>query len=533
MDWHEGYVSDIDYVAAFFPEQSPALLSFACLLNGCEPPSPEQHFRYFELGSGQGLTANILAAANPHADFYAADFNPAHIAASRQLAVAAGLQNIRFLESSFADLADGLIELPPLDFITMHGVYSWVNAQNRQHIMRFVNRYLKPGGLVYVSYNAMPGWTTTLPLQRLLLEHATLRPGSKHAQIEKARGLVRGLMETRAAYFSTNTSANLQNYLRSVMEQDPSHSPYLAHEYMNQGWEPLYHLDVAREAAQAKLDYVGSADLPWAFPTLYLTPEQREFLQEIQEPGLRETVKDYMKNTCFRKDIYVRGMRPISIQRQQQWFGRIGLALTVLRETVNLKMGFPIRQHQPDGALCAALLDALGQGPKSLNELRALPLLQDKSLAEITQLAALLVETGQVAAYFLQSAERDSAPAQRLNQAIAQLDAGYRVFASPLLGSGVAAPLFQRLVYDSLVDPQAPSMSSTDITNRVLRQVESQHQPILLNERELVSEQEKWHEVQETVKAILTRRRPFWKQLRMLPGTAAPGQDTGYRPKPT
>ncbi|RAM67019.1 methyltransferase [Herbaspirillum rubrisubalbicans] len=521
MQWHEGYVSDIDYVAAFFPEQSPALLSFACLLNGCEPPSPERHFRYLELGSGQGLTANILAAANPHADFYAVDFNPAHIAASRQLAQTAGLQNIHFLENSFADLAEGVIDLPPVDFITMHGVYSWVNADNRHHIMRLVKRYLKPGGIVYLSYNAMPGWTTTLPFQRLLLEHATLYPGSKSAQIDKARSLVRGLMETRTGYFTSNTSANLQNYLRGAMEEDASRSPYLAHEYMNQGWEPLYHIDVARDAAQAKLDYVGSADLSWAFPELYLSVEQRDFLQEIQDPGLRETVKDYFKNTCFRKDIYVRGKRPVSSHRQEQWFSRIGLALTVLRETVSLKMGFPLRQYQPDEEIYNVILDALAQGPKSLAELRQLPSLQGKSLSELAQLAALLIDTGQAAPYLLQSALQDRAPAQRLNQAIAQLDTGYRVFASPLLGSGVAAPLFQRLVYDSLADPQAATMSSTDVASRVLRQVESQHVPILLNERELVSEQEKWQEVQETVKAILTRRRPFWKQLLMLPEAAA------------
>ncbi|MDR9838888.1 class I SAM-dependent methyltransferase [Herbaspirillum huttiense] len=523
MQWHEGYVADIDHVATFFSEQSPAQLSFACLLNGCEPPSPERHFRYLELGSGQGLTANILAAANPQADFYAVDFNPAHIAGSRQLAEAAGLQNIRFLEASFADLADSLTALPPLDFITMHGVYSWVSAENRHCIMRLVERYLKPGGVVYLSYNAMPGWAPSLPLQRLLLEHASRSPGSMQAQIDKARSLVRALTEIQGGYFTRTTSANLQAHLRLALEQDAGGAPELVHEYLSQGWQPLYHIDVARAAAQAKLEYVGSADLSWAFPVLYMNAQQRDLLQQIEDSALRETVNDYVKNTCFRKDIYVRGKRPLSDRQQEQWFDRIGLALTVLRETVSLKMGFPLHAHQPDAEIYGAMLDALAPGPKSLAQLRQLRCLQDRSLADIARLAALLVDTGQAAPYFLQSATQDRRPALCLNQAIAQLDSGYRVFASPLLGSGVATPLFQRLVYDSLADPHTATMSSTDLASRVLRRVESQRVPILLDERELVSAEEKWREVQETVKAILTRRRPFWKHLLMLPDAAQVG----------
>lgn len=521
MDWHEGYVSDIDYVTEFFPEQSPSLLSFACILNGCEPPALDRRFTYFELGSGQGVTANILAAANPQGQFYAADFNPAHIAASRGLAEAAGLENMTFLESSFADLADGLVELPALDFIPLHGVYSWVNAENRRHIIRFIDRYLKPGGLAYVSYNAMPGWTTTLPFQRLVLEHATLYPGGKHQQIEKMRALMRGLIDSKAAYFSTNTSVNLRNYIDEAMDGDAGRSRYIAHEYMNHGWEPLYHVDVARAAEDAKLDYVGSAGLSWAFPDLYLTPRQRGFLDDIHDDGLRETVKDYMKNTCFRKDVYVRGARRMSPERQAQWLGRTGLALTVLRENVTLKMPFPVRQHQADEVVYGAVLDALAAGPKTLPELALLPALGGKSLADIARMAALLIETGQAAIFFQTSAGQDPRPARNLNNAIAELDAGYRVFASPLLGSGVTAPLFQRLVHASLTAPASTAATSMEIADQVLRHVEAQHQPLMLDERELVSPEDRQREVRETVKAILTRRRPFWQQLLMLPGEAA------------
>ncbi|UMR32242.1 class I SAM-dependent methyltransferase [Massilia sp. MB5] len=133
MNWSDGYVADIDYPAAFFPEQGPDHLNIACILNGVEPLPPGRPFTYFELGAGMGLTANILAASHPHGRFFANDFNPAHVASARQLADEAQLENMTQLECSFADLAAGAVDLPPLDYITMYGVLQLDHAgQPRQ-----------------------------------------------------------------------------------------------------------------------------------------------------------------------------------------------------------------------------------------------------------------------------------------------------------------------------------------------------------------------------------------------------------------
>ena len=165
MDWTAGYASDVEYTAGFYREQSPAYLNFVCVLNGFEPVALNKSFTYFELGFGRGLTANVMAAANPQGQFYAADFNPAHVAGARQLATSAHLENLILLENSFAELADGHVKgLPQFDFITLHGIYTWVTAENREHIVNFIARYLRPGGIIYLSYNAMPGWAATLPL---------------------------------------------------------------------------------------------------------------------------------------------------------------------------------------------------------------------------------------------------------------------------------------------------------------------------------------------------------------------------------
>ncbi len=129
-DWTEGYVAEIEYTSGFYQELAPSLLSFAALVAGYQAPPIDRPFTCFELGCGKGISANLIAAANPAGRFYANDFNPAHIVFARALAADARLENVTFLEKSFAEL--GGEELPDFDYITLHGVYSWVSAENRR-----------------------------------------------------------------------------------------------------------------------------------------------------------------------------------------------------------------------------------------------------------------------------------------------------------------------------------------------------------------------------------------------------------------
>jgi SAM-dependent methyltransferase len=165
MDWTAGYASDIEYVSGYYKEQNPDVLNLVSILNNVEPLPHLQAFRYFELGFGRGQTLNMLAAANPNGQFYGADFNPAHVVGAQKMASNAELHNCHLLENSFEELAKGARpELPQFDYIALHGIWTWVTKENQQYIVDFIGRYLKPGGIVYVSYNALPGWQAAMPL---------------------------------------------------------------------------------------------------------------------------------------------------------------------------------------------------------------------------------------------------------------------------------------------------------------------------------------------------------------------------------
>src|SRR5262249_43548645 len=154
-----------------YRELAPTFLNFACVINGVVAPEPEKPLRYCELGCGRGYGTVLLAAANPNSHYVGIDFNPAHIAEARGLAKRAGVSNVTFLEMSFGDAAtSSRPELADFDIVALHGVYTWIMPEVKAQIIDFVREKLVSGGLVYVSYNCMPGWAPVGPMQRLLKE---------------------------------------------------------------------------------------------------------------------------------------------------------------------------------------------------------------------------------------------------------------------------------------------------------------------------------------------------------------------------
>ena len=312
--WADGYAVEQQYTAHFYPQLSPDHLNFSAAFNSAKPPEAGENFNYFELGCGQGATALLLASSYPAARFYANDFMPAHLAAAEDMRCRGGIDNLTLLDASFADLAAGSINLPPMDFISLHGVYTWVSAQNRSEIVRFIARYLKPGGLVYVSYNAMPGWAAASPLQRLMRDLTMQSTGDSTARIAKAMSFALQLREVGADAFSCKPDVD-----RRLAQMQTGSSGYIAHEYLADSWQPMYHSDVARDLELAKLEFVGSSALIMGchnFP-----PEQQALLDSIDAPALKETIKDFLLGSGFRQDVFVRGRRGISQEQRRQLLG--------------------------------------------------------------------------------------------------------------------------------------------------------------------------------------------------------------------
>ncbi len=374
--WSAGYVTDTAYARGYYPEQSPVHLALAALLLGVETdlPGPADEVSYLELGCGQGFGATVLAAANPGWRITAIDFNPAHIAAARRGASELGLTNIRFLEADLATLAEDplLAEIPAADVATLHGLWSWVSPAVRAGIVRLLSARVRAGGLVHVSYNALPGWQSALLLQRLVREAGRRLA---HGSVEQARAGLELARELVAAEVPGLAKSEVALETLKRLEKTPPE--YNAHEYMNDHWSPCWHAEVAGELAAAKLDYVGSARLLTNFVDLLLTPPQRAIAARFADPLLRELVVDACAEPTLRHDIYIRGTRRLSVGARDTALEAVTLALPVPPEQIAYRVRMPAGQATLSEAFYGPMIQHLAEGPCTVGELLALPGLPD------------------------------------------------------------------------------------------------------------------------------------------------------------
>lgn len=292
-----GYLTDVEYTGEFFPHLAPARLAYIAAINGHRPPELAR-FTYCELGCGQGITSLVLAAMHPAGEFHACDFNDAHIARAEGLRAAGGVGNLRFHARSFAQMLD--IDLPPFDFVVLHGVYGWVPEPVRAEIRELLRRKLAPGGLAMVSYNAMPGWAHLVPIRRMLHQFAAAHPGDSLAKARAAYASVAALARDGAGYFAANPAA--AEHVRGLAKQDIR---YVAHEYVTPHGEAFWFDDVASAMSGAGLAFAGSMAPADNYPELMVPDPFRERMAAQATRARQETLRDVIANTSFRQDLYV------------------------------------------------------------------------------------------------------------------------------------------------------------------------------------------------------------------------------------
>lgn len=431
MSLRHGYFTGSGYTYGAYSEPSPERLALLCLLRAQRPVDPGRPFRLLELGCGQGFHLCLQAANYPQAHFVGVDFNADHIAHASSLAAAAGLANITFLQADVLELGQDSSALgEPFDLGVAHGILGWVSPHVGAALLRLSSAVLRPGGLLYLSYNTLPGWLAALPFQhavRSLQDHH----GDGIPALEAARGLFAALQEAKGQLFEAQPA--LAGRLEGLAGME---SAYLLHEYNHREWQPLYANQVIVQAQGLGLSYLGSATLAENFEGL-LPEAFRQLLQQQQDPALRELVRDLLTNQSFRRDVYVNGRDPL-------WSGE---ALASLQEQRVLGMADPTLLHEDDafqfrlgfGEVAGnrpwfeSLMRSVADGPVSLAELRAsqaaIP------LAELLQNLALLIGKGLV---ILVPPVRDPQPAQRFNRLVADrvvAGAPYRHLACPLSGN--------------------------------------------------------------------------------------------------
>jgi SAM-dependent methyltransferase len=356
------YVDDVPYVRHFVADLSPARLRLVAALHGAPPP-PAVDFDYCELGCAHGDTLAALAASHPEGRFLGVDLSATHVASAKRLARDGALENIGILERDFSALVHE--DIGEFDYVVAHGVLSWVSPEKRKGLIDFARAKLKPGGLLYVSYNAMPGWASVEPLRQLLLfGGAGDFGGAGETSLERARrGLefAQSMERAGAEYFVKNPAAS-----EMLATMTKAGLPYVVHEYLHEHWAPMYFARVAWEMAASDLHFVGVLPIHLNFRDTAIPESHERLLAGVTDRVTFESLKDFAIDAFFRRDVYAKAALPRSGAATKLYLDSTTWGTLVNAMPAERTVRLPHRTVTLEGSTFDALFAALAEGTTTL-----------------------------------------------------------------------------------------------------------------------------------------------------------------------
>ena len=511
-DWSQGYVTEFDYTFSYYQELNPLRCLLPLTRAGIQTPAAFENA--CELGFGQGVSINLHAAGS-NTRWYGTDFNPSQAQFAQALATASGAACYVYDQSfeQFCSRSD----LPEFDFICLHGIWSWISQANQAVIVDFVARKLKVGGIVYISYNTLPGWAQMLPVRELLVAHAQ-GMSAPFSPMPKRIDDAFGFMETLFALQpSLKTAAPLMAQRFERMSKMDRH--YLAHEYFNQDWSPMPFHGIARMLGEAKLSFAGSANYTDYVDAVNFTPEQLALLNGLNDPVFKESVRDFLTGQSFRRDYWVKGPVMLSASEQADRLRSLFFVLITRKADVNLGIKGLRGEGQLDAGTYKALFEAMNDdhAPFSLAELES-KLAGRLTLGQISQACLCLVAKGNMLPAQAPShvPERLREQTRRLNEAVIRQSHGrpdLNVLASPILAGGLQSNRFHQMFVGAMLKG---FRDTADIARDVLQQMRVVGQQVLKDGQPIANDELALKEIGQEVEAFKNRQGKVMKALQVV-----------------
>ena len=510
--WSHGYNTEVPYTFGYYRETDPLWLDFAALILGHWPPAPREDrpLRYLDLGCGQGFSLCLTASLHPEMEFVGVDFNPTHIAHAEALANRAGLGNVRFLEGDFVDLGHAWPEsLGQFDYAVLHGIWSWIAPSVRQGAVSAIGKCLRPGGLVYNSYNAQPGWHAGSILRELLMSMSRAEAGQMQLEaLRRAIGVAKELNAAGAMAF--RAYPGLQQRLQTVQKHDLR---YVANEYVNEAHFIFWGHDVVADMAPGKLTLIGSATLPENFLPGLLPKPQADLIGRFTDPALRNLLIDLAINQSFRRDLFQRGA--VQATRFPQTERLLALRVVGLRadkREPKFSLSFGEVNGRPE--MYEPLFELADAGPLALRDLQEQHPLKP-SLAQLVQAVAIGVWDNRLA--FGQSGKAPIS-AQAFNAAVMRAQREGRFYnhlAAPATCQGLAVPTLELLALAALVLDGVPHQDGPELLRRV--SCDAKRLELRLEKEGQQLAGEAWEEeLKRQLDEILDKRPAIWSHLELV-----------------
>ena len=242
--------NSVPYGSRVFPLAGADRLATVATLYGLSPARPEC-CRTLELGCGDGTNLLSMAYVFRESTFLGIDLSQVHIDKAHQGAKRLGLTNVDFLKADISELSHA--DIGEFDFISAHGLFSWVPEPVRKAVLKLYSSCLTERGVGYISYNVYPGAHLRKMVWEIMRYHASDEADAS-AKVLRGReiaSLIGTAAEEGPYKFAVAEEA------RRMAERDDAN---IFHDDFAEVNQPLYFHEFDRMLRDHGLLYVAEAD---------------------------------------------------------------------------------------------------------------------------------------------------------------------------------------------------------------------------------------------------------------------------------
>ena len=335
----------VAYPGYTHPQTHPDRLAVIGTLFGLDP-APVAQCRVLELGCGNGSNFVPMAFGLPGSEFVGIDLAAQPIAQGRRMISELGMTNVKLLHGSVTEFE---ADQGKFDYLIAHGLFSWVPAEVREHLLSLCRKCLTPHGIAFISYNALPGSHLRNMLREMMLFHVRGFDAPEE-RVRQAQALVKFLADAQ------DTKDEYRLWMKAELDTILDHEAgHLYHDELAEISEPFYFTQFIRTAETHGLKYLGEADFFEMFD-YGLKDSARETLKQLgQNRILREQYLDFLKCRRFRQTLLCHREAPSNPDPVPQKV--IGLFISSSAKCSSgksdLRPGATIAYATPKGARCA------------------------------------------------------------------------------------------------------------------------------------------------------------------------------------
>ena len=308
-DVQQTIYSELGYKSMPFPYTTPATLEAYAALVGITAPNPNTA-RVLELGATYG--GNIISQAlfNPDETFVGIELSQEQVEKGNELIAKAGLTNVSLVQSDIASIGS---EIGIFDYIIAHGVYSWVDDDVKDALLRLIDEHLAEDGIAYVSYNTYPGWHTMEEVRQLMMFSNRDKAQFNHKEKVLHGKTIGSIVGSQILKYDNLKERNSKflGALRSVMQKDEY---YVGHDHLEPNNDPVYFYQFNDHLADHNLAYLCDADLTLSMVHSF-DVDIADTLDKLapNDHVNQEQYLDFMLDTTFRKSIICKAKHAESV----------------------------------------------------------------------------------------------------------------------------------------------------------------------------------------------------------------------------